>query len=141
MLAKDLDDIVDKMTLLKAHGVAFSLDDFGTGFSSLSYLRRLPLDQLKIDQSFVRHMLGSKKDAAIVQTVIALGQSMELHVIAEGVETEEQRAFLLGRGCTAYQGYLFSKPVADKEFEALALRTFQYPRVRLVACASPLAAA
>ena len=141
MLAHDLDDIVNKMTLLKAQGVAFSLDDFGTGFSSLTYLRRLPLDQLKIDQSFVRHMLVSKKDAAIVQAVIALGQSMDLHVIAEGVETEEQRTFLLGRGCTAYQGYLFSKPIACREFEALARRTFAHQGIRLVASGSPLAAA
>ena len=141
MLAHDLDDIVNKMTLLKAHGVAFSLDDFGTGFSSLSYLRRLPLDQLKIDQSFVRHMLGSKKDAAIVQAVIALGQSMELGVIAEGVETAEQRQFLLGLGCTEYQGYLFSKPITAKEFTAFARQSFRQPRVRLVGAQTPLAAA
>lgn len=143
MFAKDLDDIVGKMTRLKAHGVAFSLDDFGTGFSSLSYLRRLPLDQLKIDQSFVSHMLGSKKDAAIVQAVITLGQSMELDVIAEGVETEDQRQFLLALGCTAYQGYLFSRPVAAKDFAAFARRTCRHPkvRVRLVGPTLPLAVA
>jgi EAL domain-containing protein (putative c-di-GMP-specific phosphodiesterase class I) len=132
MLATDLDDIVDKMTALKACGVGFSLDDFGTGFSSLSYLRRLPLDQLKIDQSFVRHMLGSKKDAAIVQAVINLGKSMDLCVIAEGVETEAQRQFLVENGCATFQGYLFSKPIPAADFEGFALRAFQHPRIRLV---------
>jgi len=141
MLANDLDDIVNKMTLLKAHGVSFSLDDFGTGFSSLSYLRRLPLDQLKIDQSFVRHMHGSKKDAAIVHAVIALGQSLELGVIAEGVETDEQRRFLLALGCTQYQGFLFSKPITAKEFAAFARASFRRPGFRLVETDVPLAAA
>jgi EAL domain-containing protein (putative c-di-GMP-specific phosphodiesterase class I) len=129
MLAKDLDDIVVKMTALKARGIGFSLDDFGTGFSSLSYLRRLPLDQLKIDQSFVRNLLSSKKDAAIAQAVVSLGQSLELEVIAEGVETPEQHRFLYGIGCSTYQGYLFSRPLPEAQFLALVAGDAQLPAV------------
>ena len=110
LLLHDMDDIVQKMAALKAEGVSFSLDDFGTGYSSLSYLKRLPLGQLKIDQSFVRDILTDSNDAAIARTIIALGQSLGLAVIAEGVETEAQRAFLASHGCHAYQGYLFGRP-------------------------------
>lgn len=117
MLAQDLDDIIAKMATLKARGVGFSLDDFGTGFSSLSYLRRLPLDQLKIDQSFVRAMLNSPSDAAIAKTVVDLGQSLGLQVIAEGVETDAEHSFLASIGCTMYQGYLFSRPVGVAGFD------------------------
>jgi EAL domain-containing protein (putative c-di-GMP-specific phosphodiesterase class I) len=119
VVANDLEDIIQKMATLRAMGMAFSLDDFGTGFSSLSYLRRLPLDQLKIDKSFVNNMLNSANDAAIAQTVITLGRSLGLSVIAEGVETPEQRHFLAGIGCHAYQGYLFGRPCPALEFEAL----------------------
>ncbi|MBP6763355.1 MAG: EAL domain-containing protein [Rubrivivax sp.] len=121
-LAHDLEDVIAKMTALKAHGIGFSLDDFGTGFSSLTYLRRLPLDQLKIDQSFVNNMLGSAKDAAIAQAVVTLGKSLKLEVIAEGVETVAQRAFLADLGCHSYQGYLFSRPLPVVQFDALVLR-------------------
>ena len=115
LLLDDVEDIIAKMTALKARGVGFSLDDFGTGYSSLSYLKRLPLDQLKIDQSFVRDVFTDINDAAIAQAIIALSQTMGLSVIAEGVETEEQRDFLSRLGCQAYQGYLFGRagPAAD----------------------------
>ena len=122
MLAHDLDDIIAKMLALKAHGIGFSLDDFGTGFSSLTYLRRLPLERLKIDQSFVRNMLTSPQDAAIAQAVITLGHSLKLEVIAEGVETQAQRQQLARMGCEMYQGYLFSRPVPLAEFETLLQR-------------------
>jgi diguanylate cyclase (GGDEF)-like protein len=120
LLVDNVQDIIEKMTLLKAHGVRFSLDDFGTGYSSLSYLKRLPLYQLKIDQSFVRDILVDPNDAAIASTIIALAQSLGLEVIAEGVETEAQRDFLASSGCQAYQGYFFSRPLPLEGFNAFA---------------------
>ena len=121
MFAFNLEDIIAKMTLLKAIGVGFSLDDFGTGYSSLSYLRRLPLDQLKIDQSFVRDVLTDPNDAVIARTIVALGQSLNLAVIAEGVETVGQHDFLLAHGCLYCQGYLFSRPLPSAQFSAFLL--------------------
>ena len=117
-----LDDIVDsinKMRTLRQLGVSFSIDDFGTGYSSLSYLTRLPLDQLKIDQSFIRHLPDNANDALVAQTIITLANSLGLNVIAEGVETEVQRQFLAKHGCPTYQGYLLSKPVPLADFEVL----------------------
>jgi EAL domain-containing protein (putative c-di-GMP-specific phosphodiesterase class I) len=123
LLLDNAEEIIAKMTALKARGVSFSLDDFGTGYSSLSYLKRLPLDQLKIDQSFVRDVLTDPNDAAIARTIVALGQSLGLAVIAEGVETEAQRDFLASNGCLNYQGYFFSRPLPLAEFEAFLDRS------------------
>ena len=117
LLVSNIEDVIAKMGSLKSMGVGFSLDDFGTGYSSLSYLKRLPLDQLKIDQSFVRDILVDANDAAIAQMVVVLAGSLGLAVIAEGVETEAQKAFLASQGCHAYQGYLFSRPLPLAEFE------------------------
>ncbi len=122
MLVNDVQDIIDKMSALRERGVKFSLDDFGTGFSSLSYLKRLPLNKLKIDQSFVRDVLIDSHDAAIVRTVVALGQSLGLAVLAEGVETEGQRQFLLEHGCDLYQGYLFSPALPIAAFNSFVLQ-------------------
>jgi diguanylate cyclase (GGDEF)-like protein len=119
MLLENIEDTIVTMNTLKEIGVRFSLDDFGIGYSSLQYLKRLPLDQLKIDQSFVRDIATDSSDRAIVRTIIAMAQILNLDVIAEGVETEEQRQLLMGNGCTHYQGYLFGKPVPIEQFEAL----------------------
>jgi diguanylate cyclase (GGDEF)-like protein/PAS domain S-box-containing protein len=116
LLADDVEATISKMSALKVRGIGFALDDFGTGYSSLSYLKRLPLDQLKIDQSFVRDVFTDANDAAIVKTIVALGQSLGLEVMAEGVETEAQRSFLASQGCHSYQGYLFGRPVPIEEF-------------------------
>lgn len=117
----NINDTIAKMHDLKQLGVRFSMDDFGTGYSSLSYLTQLPLDQLKIDRSFV-HNIGTKHtDAVIVQTIIGMGNSLGMEVIAEGVETDAQHAFLKHAGCMAYQGYLFSEPVPLEEFEIVVL--------------------
>ena len=117
LLADDLQQVINKMKVLKAAGVSLSLDDFGTGYSSLSYLRRLPLDELKIDHSFFRNALTEEADAAIVRTIVVLAQSLKLHLIAEGVEDERQRAFLASHGCFSYQGYLFGGAMSEPELD------------------------
>ncbi|MDO8248458.1 MAG: EAL domain-containing protein [Rhodoferax sp.] len=123
LLISNVTDVIDKMSVLKANGVGFSLDDFGTGYSSLAYLKRLPLDQLKIDQSFVRDVMTNPHDVSIVKTIVALAQNLGLGVIAEGVETDTQREFLANSGCHAFQGYLFSRPLPREEFEGVAGRS------------------
>jgi len=119
LLLQDIDESVERMTELQTYGVGFSLDDFGTGYSSLAYLKRLPLDQLKIDQSFVRDVLVDPNDASIVRTILALGAGLGLQVIAEGVETDAQRQFLERHHCHAWQGYLMSRPVPGDAFVQL----------------------
>ena len=108
--------VVRIMEELKALGVKLSIDDFGTGYSSLSYLKQLPLDQIKIDRSFVRDILTDANDAAIAETVIALGQAFRLTVVAEGVETESQKDYLSRLGCAIFQGYYFGRPVPLADF-------------------------
>jgi EAL domain-containing protein (putative c-di-GMP-specific phosphodiesterase class I) len=120
LLLDNVDHVIEKMSALKAEGVGFSLDDFGTGYSSLSYLKRLPLDQLKIDKSFVRDVHSDPDDAAIVKAIVTLGHALNLSVIAEGVETAHQLDFLIGAGCSAFQGYYFNRPMPHAAFEAYA---------------------
>jgi EAL domain-containing protein (putative c-di-GMP-specific phosphodiesterase class I) len=122
LLLKNMDETIVKIVALKAKGVGFALDDFGTGYSSLYYLKRLPLDWVKIDQFFVRDVLTNSNDATIVRAIILLAKSMGLEVIAEGVETEAQKFFLAQHGCNAYQGYLFSPALSSGEFHELMQR-------------------
>jgi diguanylate cyclase (GGDEF)-like protein/PAS domain S-box-containing protein len=119
ILLDNIERIISTMNEISSMGVRFSLDDFGTGYSSLQYLKMLPLHQLKIDQSFVRDLTVDSSDRTIVNTIIAMAQSLNLEVIAEGVETEEQCEYLKNAGCTHYQGYLFGRPVPIGQFEAL----------------------
>jgi EAL domain-containing protein (putative c-di-GMP-specific phosphodiesterase class I) len=116
LIVRDLEDLTRKMTALVEQGVRFSLDDFGTGFSSFSHLKRLPLSKLKIDRSFICDVLTDANSETIVRTVIALGRSMGMTVIAEGVETEAQRRFLADNGCTRFQGYLLGRPMPLADF-------------------------
>ena len=115
----NVDDTVSKMGMLKTKGVRFSLDDFGTGYSSLAYLTRLPLDQLKIDQSFVRNLGVRHTDDVIVQTIIGMARNLELDVIAEGVETQVQKDTLADYGCQLFQGYLMGRPQPAAELETM----------------------
>jgi len=118
LLVHDLPDVVRKMEQLQLLGVRFSLDDFGTGYSSLAYLKQLPLDQLKIDQSFVRDVMVDANAATLAKTIVSLADSLGLQVIAEGVETAEQREFLERSGCRYFQGYYFSRPLPLAALEA-----------------------
>ncbi|WAJ35817.1 EAL domain-containing protein [Pseudomonas sp. GOM7] len=122
IVIQNIEDTIGKMLRLKKHGVSFAMDDFGTGYSSLTYLKRLPVDMLKIDQSFVREANHDTNDAEIVRAIIAMARSLNLEMIAEGVEKQEQLDFLRAQGCHHYQGYLFSKPLPEGEFRALLSR-------------------
>ena len=122
LLMQDLERIAGTLEALVALGVTVSMDDFGTGYSSLSYLKRLPIDVLKIDQSFVRDISSDPDDAAIVQAIIAMAHSLGIKVIAEGVETAEQLAFLRLHRCDGMQGYYFSRPVPPEQFAELLRR-------------------
>lgn len=117
LVINDIQDVIKKMNQLREFGVSFSMDDFGTGYSSLSYLAQLPMNELKIDKSFVRNIGIKSSDSAIIKTIISMASYLDISVIAEGVETEEQRAFLEQNGCSLCQGYLFGKPVPVGEFE------------------------
>ncbi len=119
LVLDNVDDAIEKMHQLRTKGVRFSVDDFGTGYSSLAYLTRLPLHQLKIDQSFVRNLGTRDTDDVIVQTIIGMGRSLDLEVIAEGVETPGQKDFLARHGCDLYQGYLLGRPMPLDAFDAL----------------------
>jgi diguanylate cyclase (GGDEF)-like protein/PAS domain S-box-containing protein len=115
LIIKDINGVIEKMQLLKQRGIRFSIDDFGTGYSSLAYLQRMPIDQLKIDRSFVQEITHNENDAAIVNAIIAMAGSLNLDIIAEGVETPEQIDYLAGCGCNAFQGYWFSRPLSGTE--------------------------
>lgn len=119
LLLDNVEQVVSKMQALQALGVRFSLDDFGTGYASLAYLKRFPFEQLKIDRSFIRDIASDPDDAAIVSAIIAMGNALRLNVVAEGVETEEQRDYLIDHGCRCFQGYLFGRPMSFAEFDAL----------------------
>lgn len=120
LVLNDIDDTIVKMQQLREIGVRFSMDDFGTGYSSLYYLTKLPIDQLKIDQSFIRNIGLTQSDTVIVQTIIGMANNLQIESIAEGVETPEQRGFLEAHGCHLYQGYLYSRPLPLAEFDKLA---------------------
>ncbi len=128
LVLNNVEDSIEKMHALRALGLEFSMDDFGTGYSSLSYLKKLPLSQLKIDRSFVQDLSTDANDATIVRTIITMGRTLGLEVIAEGVETEEQHEFLYQNGCSAFQGYLFGRPLPRSEFEELLDRHARSPR-------------
>jgi len=120
LVVSDFTQTAHTMATLKRRGLSFSLDDFGTGYSSLAYLRKLPLDQLKIDHSFMRDVLTDQNDASIVRSIIALGDSLGLQVIAEGVETPGQRQFLSDAGCYIYQGHLYQQALSAEQFTQYA---------------------
>jgi EAL domain-containing protein (putative c-di-GMP-specific phosphodiesterase class I) len=122
LLADDLGGVAARMTAMKDIGMRFSLDAFGTGYCSLAYVKRLPFDVVKIDRSFIHDVLDDENDAAIVRAIVAMGNSLRLKLIAEGVEIEEQWAFLLQEGCHGGQGHLFGHPMPVEQLEAAWIR-------------------
>lgn len=122
-LLMNAEETIKALHLLKKYGISISIDDFGTGYSSLSYLKKLPIDCLKIDRSFIQDIQEDYSNSEIAQAIISLSQSLKLQVIAEGVEEEYQKAFLMENGCDHMQGYLISKPLAAEDFEAAFLNS------------------
>jgi EAL domain-containing protein (putative c-di-GMP-specific phosphodiesterase class I) len=118
---EDSETLIAELAQLRMLGCEISIDDFGTGYSSLRYIKRFPVDRLKIDQSFIRNLPRDPNDVAIVRTIMSLGHSLDLSILAEGIETEEQRAFLAAEGCDEFQGYLFAKPMSFDDFVAFGL--------------------
>jgi len=125
IMIADIEDTVDKMNALKSIGVTIAVDDFGTGYSSLVYLKQLPLDVLKIDRGFVRDILNDSSDAIIVETIISMAKHLKIKVIAEGVETAEQLAFLEQKGCAMFQGYYFDQPLTAASFAEIYLKKIE----------------
>lgn len=119
LLLENVDEVVQKMRTLQALGVTFSLDDFGTGYASLAYLKRYPFDQLKVDRSFIRDVTSNPDDAGIVRAILAMGSTLRLDVVAEGVEDPRQQAYLVSHGCSLFQGYLFGRPMPFADFRCL----------------------
>jgi EAL domain-containing protein (putative c-di-GMP-specific phosphodiesterase class I) len=128
-LIEDANRTVALLESLKAIGVRIALDDFGTGFSSLSYLKELPVDSIKIDKSFIDDLPAGDRDSALVEAVLMLGQRLDNHIVAEGVESREQLEWLVAHGCRYLQGYHFSRPVPLAQFHALAPEVFEIPRM------------
>jgi EAL domain-containing protein (putative c-di-GMP-specific phosphodiesterase class I) len=121
-MMRNLDVVLPQLQALKALGVALSIDDFGTGYSSLAYLKRLPIDTLKIDRSFIGELETSRDSAALVAAILAMGQGLRLGVVAEGVETQVQMRRLADQGCRLMQGFLFSRPISSDDFACLLAR-------------------
>jgi EAL domain-containing protein (putative c-di-GMP-specific phosphodiesterase class I) len=119
----NIDDVINKIKVLRDLGVRISLDDFGMGHSSLVYLKKLPVTQIKIDQSFVHDVLTDSNDAAIIQMILAIGKTIQCNIVAEGVESLEQFEMLKKFGCLYFQGFYFSKPLDLHEFERLVQAT------------------
>jgi EAL domain-containing protein (putative c-di-GMP-specific phosphodiesterase class I) len=138
VLLEDPEESIKNANTLARWGVSLSLDDFGIGYSSLSYLKRLPVSQIKIDQSFVRDMTVDASDAAIITAIIAMAHTLGIGVVAKGVEHEEQRASLQKYGCNEFQGYLFSCPVPAAEFAAMVANQPATPASTAVPRPTPL---
>ncbi|HLD09661.1 MAG TPA: EAL domain-containing protein, partial [Methylophilaceae bacterium] len=128
LIMQDIEANIQKLRAVRDMGVEIAVDDFGTGYSSLSYISRLPINTLKIDRAFIMNMTGNPDDLSIVSTIISLGHSLELKVVAEGVETEEQANLLRLLKCDEFQGYLFSQPVPAEQIEEFLRKKKSLPR-------------